>query len=196
MRICHYWICQWEWWRSRWCRPQSATQLLRLVGPLSSQWMMWWMSHQRAGPEDPGKAHPPSRRIAADRGGEGAGGACHVQWFTPGTQHYWDNPASRASRRVVSVLIGPPKAGWAVLIRPCSTGRLMVSTTWGRSPLSVGSCPSLSAGAARSMRASASGCAAVRRSIAVLVLGWGAAGGLRAWRRISVVSRLSYPVCS
>jgi hypothetical protein len=33
-----------------------------------------------------------SRRIAADRGGEGAGGACHVQWFTPGTQHYWDNP--------------------------------------------------------------------------------------------------------
>jgi hypothetical protein len=54
--------------------------------------MMWWMSHQRAGPEDPGKAHPPSRRIAADRGGEGAGGACYVQWFTPGTQHYWDDP--------------------------------------------------------------------------------------------------------
>jgi hypothetical protein len=27
------WIRQWEWWRSRWCRPQSATQLWRLVGP-------------------------------------------------------------------------------------------------------------------------------------------------------------------
>jgi hypothetical protein len=93
------------------------------VGPLSSQWMMWWMSHQRAGTEHLGKAHPPSRRIAADRGGEGAGGACHVQWFTPGTQHYWDNPASRASRRVISVLIGPPSASWAEPIRPCSTGR-------------------------------------------------------------------------
>lgn len=80
----------------------------------------------------------------------------------------------------MSALIGPPNASDAVPIRPWSSVRLMVTTTWGRSPPSVGRSPACSDRWARSTRASASRWGAVRRSISVSVAGRGAASGLRA----------------
>jgi hypothetical protein len=156
--------------RCRLCERRSLP-LLADSHPIGNQ--------MEAGTEHPGYVHPASRRMTARR--IAVGRVRVVRATSSGSPREPSTigiiPASRASRRVVSALIGPPKASWAMPIRPCSTGRLMVSTSWGRFPLSVGSCPSLSARAARSMRASASGCGAVRRSIAVLVLGVGCGPG-------------------
>jgi hypothetical protein len=94
------------------------------------------MSHQRAGSEHPGNAHPPSRRITARRIAVGT-----VRLVRPTSSDSLREPsttgmipASRAIRRAISALIGPPSAGDAVPIRSWRTGRLTVTTTWGRSP--------------------------------------------------------------
>jgi hypothetical protein len=117
------------------------------------------MSHQRAG-----TAHP-------DRCRHGAGGPPYVQRFTPEAQHHRDDPRITGEPAGDVGVDRATEARWALPIRPCRTGRLTVTTTWGRSPPSVGRAPSLSAREASSTRASASRCAVVRRSIRAEDLG-------------------------
>lgn len=130
----------------------------------------------------------PENYRAADRGGDGPAGSSNVQRLTREPSTTGMTCASQAIRRAISALTGPPKASDAEPIRPCSTARLTVTTTCGRSPPSVGSAPSVSARWASSTSASASRCAAVRRSTSVSVVGRGAASGLRAERTISAAA--------
>jgi hypothetical protein len=154
--------------------------------------------HHRAGTEHPGNAHPRSRTITARRIAVG------TVWLARPTSSGSPRApnttgmtaASQAMRRAMLALIAPPSASDADPIRPCSTGSLTVTTTWGRSPPSVGSSPLLNARWASSTKASASRYAASRRSTSTSVTGRGAASGLNAERTISAASRSSHPASS
>ena len=133
---------------------------------------------------------------AADRGGHGVAGPPDVEGLTPGTEDDGDDlGVTRDAAGDVGV-DRPTQPRVAVPIRPRSIARLTVTTTWGRSPPSVGRSPASNARWARSTRASASRCAAVRRSVSLSVAGRGAASGLSAARTISVASRSSHPTSS
>ena len=100
----------------------------------------------------------PNNDRSADRGGYGglarptSSGSPRAPRTTGMT---W---ASQAIRRATSALSGPPNASEADPIRPRNTARSMVTTTWGRSPPSVGRSPASNARWASSTRASASRC--------------------------------------
>ena len=123
--------------------------VLAAVGPPWAQWMTWWTSHQAAGIGAAGEHAVPVALLEAAADGGGGGSAApgrRPAAARPGRSGPRTTPASQASRRAVSAVIGPAKASSPPATPGAprsahSANQSMVARTWAAAPRTVGSSP-------------------------------------------------------